>query len=88
MIDHCEAKRFIDAIPWPAGTKPLLKMAHDPAQNAHAVSLYRWGKRFPGQVAVQGPTPEGALRRALERYVTEYSVQVELGGLDLDRLLN
>lgn len=88
MIEYCEAKRFIDSIPWPANTKPLLAMAHDPSEEAHEVTLYRWGKRFPGRVAIQGPTPEGALRRALVRYVREYSVKVELGGLDLDRLLN
>lgn len=82
MIEYCEAKRFIEALPWPEGTRPFFVQGYelvDGAQKGHVVRLYRPERRFHGAVLAKGPTQEGALRRALARWVAEYKLPPELG---------
>jgi hypothetical protein len=84
MIEFCEAKRFIAAVPWPEGTRPLLALMHGPiggtqGKTGHTARLYRPEPRFHGRaVQVTGPTPEGALRWALSRWVREHNLPPEL----------
>ncbi len=92
MIDHAEAKRFIDAIPWPEGMRPLLRLSSVPGAGEWPmarglVHLYRPEARFATLVEVSGCTTERALKAALEGWVTEYKLPPELNS-HFTRLVN
>lgn len=88
-LDYCEAKRFIDGLPWPEGTRPLVTFGftRDPqGGTGHCARLYRPEKRFREPVEVGGPTREGCLRIA-PGWIEALGLPPELGAT-LGRLKN
>ena len=76
-IELCEAKRFIRSLPWPKGTRPNLaffQVTDAQGREGLAVALYRPEKRFSKPVSIHGPSPEGSLYRALEKWVVTYNL--------------
>lgn len=71
MIDYGEAKRFIAAMPWPEGAiKPRIGVFATDG-DAWCVLLHKPINRGWTDIArITGPTPEGALRFALEKWLT------------------
>ncbi len=92
MLDRCEMKRMLDALPWPESTKPCLQYAAD-QRRGFSVLLHEPHSRrgASGRVvsSVVGPTPEGALRLALSYWLDEKGLK-ELAPFDalLRRLMN
>lgn len=82
MIEYSQAKKFIEACAWPQGSRPLLALSHEVVTEggamAYVARLYRPEDRFDDIVQIAGPTPEGALRRALVAWVGIYALPAEL----------
>lgn len=78
MIEYNAAKAFIEGCAWPQGTRPLLSLSHEVVTKngsmAYVARLYRPEERFDDIVQIAGPTPEGALRRALGSWVERYEL--------------
>lgn len=91
MIEYTQAKRFIDGLSWPDGSRPLLALSHEGVtaggMRAYVARLYRPEDRFADIVQMAGPTPEGALRLALVGWVASYALPPELVA-GFARLLN
>lgn len=78
MIEMCEAKRFIEAMPWPEKTRPLLKL-HDISKPgsefpSFRIHVYRPENRYPQVVTGVAPSVEGALQLALGLWVNHYKL--------------
>jgi hypothetical protein len=71
MIELCEARRFVRELPWPEDApRPVVRMWGTP--QGCVVLLHENVSRGWSDVArIHGPTMEGALRFALERWLQE-----------------
>lgn len=80
-LDYCEAKRFIDTLPWPTGMRPLLRMGQvveRPSGKVGYVALLYRADNLQRNVQATGPAPEGALLVALMNWIDDHGLPVEM----------
>lgn len=72
MIELEVARKFVDALPWPEGaSKPFVRIWRQPDGDWCCLLHEKVKEGWRDVATVGGPTPEGALRYALEMWLSE-----------------